>query len=183
MRLVPFSIVCIVLLGTMGCQPTGPADNTLNAENLEKSLLEALITAEDGDLINLPEGQFEFQRPLSLDGVPNVTIKGAGKGKTILSFKGQIEGAEGLIIKNSDNLLLEGFTLADTKGDALKVQKCDGVVIRDLETTWTGGALSTNGGYGLYPVNCKNVLMENCEASYASDAGIYVGQTTNFIVR
>lgn len=173
----------LVLISMIGCKSGDQSDGTLTAENLESSLLAALIQAEDGAVIDLPEGTFNFQRPLSLDGVPNVTIKGQGKGKTILSFKGQIEGAEGLIIKNSDKLTLQGFTLQDTKGDALKVQKCDGVVIRDLEATWTGGALTTNGGYGLYPVSCKNVLMENCEASYASDAGIYVGQTTNFVVR
>ncbi len=56
--------------------------------------------ASEGDVLMLPEGTFEFQRPLSLDGVSKVAIKGAGMGKTILSFAGQLEGAEGLLIKN-----------------------------------------------------------------------------------
>ena len=78
---------------------------------------------------------------------------------------------------------MEGFTVADSKGDAIKVQACENVIMRDLETTWTGGKQATNGAYGLYPVSSKNVLMEKCEASYASDAGIYVGQSTNVVVR
>ena len=181
------SIILFALLFAafqFSCQPRGrEPSNTLSPENLPKVLSERLITAKDGDVIQLPEGTFTFNRSISLEGVPNVTIKGAGMGKTILSFKDQIEGAQGLLVKTSDNITLENFTVADTKGDAIKVQACKGVTFRRVETTWTGGAKQENGGYGLYPVSCQNVLMESCEASYASDAGIYVGQSTNVIVR
>ena len=37
--------------------------------------------------------------------------------------------------------------------------------------------------YGLYPVQCQNVLIEGCTVSAASDAGIYVGQSDNVVVR
>ena len=177
------TIYLLLLAFLFSCQTAEKGPQPLSAETLVKDLTEKLITAAADEMILLPEGKFEFERPLSLDGVPNVTIKGAGMGKTILSFKGQIEGAEGMLIKNVEGLTLEGFTVADTKGDAIKVQACKNVTMRDMETTWTGGALSSNGGYGLYPVSCTNVLMEKCEASYASDAGIYVGQSTNVVVR
>ncbi len=156
--------------------PSGSAD-------FAKELQRQLIEAEEGAVINIPAGTYEFQRPLSFNDVPGVTIKGAGKGQTILSFKGQLEGGEGLLVKSADKLTLEGFTVADSKGDAIKVQDSDKVTMRDLETTWTAGASPDNGGYGLYPVNCQNVLIEQCEASYAMDAGIYVGQTTGAVVR
>src|SRR5690606_17583393 len=39
------------------------------------------------------------------------------------------------------------------------------------------------GAYGLYPVQCTDVLIEDSVARAASDAGIYVGQSTNIIVR
>jgi len=176
-------LLFFLLTFLFGCQtqPSGP--QPLPAETLVKDLTEKLITAQPSETILLPAGSFEFERPLSLDAVPNVTIKGAGMGKTILSFKNQVEGAEGLIIKNVKGLTLEGFTVADTKGDAIKVQACQNVTFRGMEATWTGGAKTENGGYGLYPVSCTNVLMENCEASFASDAGIYVGQSTNVVVR
>ncbi|MFT6936073.1 MAG: parallel beta-helix repeat protein [Saprospiraceae bacterium] len=143
---------------------------------------EKLIDAKAGDIIEIPEGVFEFDRPLSLDGIPNVTIKGAGMNKTILSFKKQVSGAEGLKV-TADSVTIVGLTIQDTKGDAIKLQDCNGVTIRDVKTTWTDGAKGTNGGYGLYPVASRNVLIENCEASYASDAGIYVGQSENVIVQ
>jgi parallel beta-helix repeat protein len=40
-----------------------------------------------------------------------------------------------------------------------------------------------NGSYALYPVSCEKVLIEECIARGASDAGIYVGQSRIIIVR
>lgn len=167
----------------VSCQSAEKGPQTMSAETLAKDLQKRLIEAKAGEQILLPAGTFNFKRSISLNDTPDVTIKGAGKGKTILSFKGQIEGAEGMLIKNVNGITLEGFTVADSKGDAIKVQACENVVFRDVETTWTDGKKPTNGAYGLYPVSSKNVLMEKCEASFAMDAGIYVGQSTNVVVR
>ncbi len=177
--LAALAVICLCY----NCQPADQSTQPLKVEEVVSSFQKILIEAKAGDQILLPAGTFSFKRALSFNDTPDVTIKGAGKGKTILSFKGQIEGAEGFIIKNAKNITLEGFTVADSKGDAIKIQACENVIMRDLETTWTGGKKSTNGAYGLYPVSSKNVLMEHCEASFASDAGIYVGQSTNVVVR
>jgi parallel beta-helix repeat protein len=173
----------LILVLITGCQSGEQGLKPLQAENLVKELQKRLIEAKSGDVILLPAGTFEFRRSISLNDTPNISIKGAGKGKTILSFKGQIEGAEGMLIKNVNRITLEGFTVSDSKGDAIKVQGCENVIMRDLETTWTNGKLPTNGAYGLYPVSSTNVLLEKCEASYAMDAGIYVGQSRNVVVR
>lgn len=42
---------------------------------------------------------------------------------------------------------------------------------------------SSSGRYGIYPVESENILVENSESIGASDAGIYVGQTNNAIIR
>lgn len=180
-----FSLIIALLTFVMiGCKPgSGDTGMALSAENISKELQKRLITAKAGEVIILPEGKFDLKRSISLNDTPDIVIKGAGKGKTILNFKGQIEGAEGVLVKNVKGLTLEGFTVADSKGDAIKIQDCTNVILRDLEVTWTGGKLPTNGAYGLYPVSSTNVLMEKCEASYAMDAGIYVGQSNNVIVR
>ena len=166
----------------MSCQAP-PDEGLLSAEDVVSKLQKTLIMAQPGDHIKLPAGTFAFKRSISLSDTPDIAITGAGKGKTILSFKGQIEGAEGILVKNVNGIRLEGFTVADSKGDAIKTQDCKNVIFRDIETTWTTGKLSTNGAYGLYPVSSTNVLMEDCEASYAMDAGIYVGQSNNVVVR
>ncbi|MEQ1437910.1 parallel beta-helix domain-containing protein [Fontimonas sp. SYSU GA230001] len=40
-----------------------------------------------------------------------------------------------------------------------------------------------SGRYGIYPVSSENILIEEAESIGASDAGIYVGQTNNAIIR
>lgn len=151
-------------------------------EEYYKVLQEQLITAKEGATISIPEGEYHFSRPLSLDGISGVTIAGAGMRKTILSFKGQKAGAEGIKV-TADNVTIKDLTVQDTKGDCIKLQDCKGIQITNVNTTWTGGALETNGGYGLYPVSSTDVTIDGCEASYASDAGIYVGQSRNVVVK
>ena len=176
------TLFCLVNYNCSQTQDSSYSSITIDAANFEKHLQEILITADSGAVIELPEGRFSVARSLSVDGIQGLTIKGQGQDKTILSFKDQIQGAEGLSIKAND-ITLEGFTIEDSKGDGLKLLDSHGVVLRNLNITWTSGADSTNGGYGIYPVACQKVLIEHCEASYASDAGIYVGQSTNVVIR
>jgi len=152
-------------------------------KNIEKKLQTQLITAKPGDTIFLEAGYFWFTRSLLLEGQSNIVIKGAGIDQTILSFKGQEEGAEGIKIANCRDIELTGFTIEDAKGDNIKVSETDGIYFRSIKTYWTNGAKETNGAYGIYPVLCKNVLIEECIAARASDAGIYVGQSDSVIIR
>ena len=55
--------------------------------------------------------------------------------------------------------------------------------MRNIRSAWTGKVSTQNGAYALYPVLCKNLLIEGCEAIGASDAGIYVGQSQNVTVK
>ena len=57
------------------------------------------------------------------------------------------------------------------------------MTFRGLRTEWTGEAKSSNGAYGIYPVQCSNVLIDSCVAIGASDSGIYVGQSRGVVVR
>ncbi|HSK11851.1 MAG TPA: parallel beta-helix domain-containing protein, partial [Phnomibacter sp.] len=101
----------------------------------------------------------------------------------ILNFSGQKSGAEGVKITNAKSIVLEDLSVQNTKGDAIKTQQVDGMVFRRVKAEWTNGPHKNNGAYGLYPVQCDNVLIEYCEARGASDAGIYVGQSNHVIVR
>ena len=69
------------------------------------------------------------------------------------------------------------------RGDAVKAQGTKKIVFRNVRAEWTGGPKETNGGYGIYPVLCTDVLIEGCTSIGASDAGIYVGQSEGIIVR
>jgi parallel beta-helix repeat protein len=149
----------------------------------QKDLQTRLILAEDGDTLDLPEGTYSLDATLSLEGKKSITIRGKGMDRTILSFKGQSSGAEGLRVSNAENILLSDFSVEDAKGDAVKTMEVRGITFRNIRTAWTGKLSKHNGAYGLYPVLCENVLIEGCEARGASDAGIYVGQSKHIIVR
>lgn len=144
---------------------------------IEKQLQTLLIMAEDGATIELPEGSFSLSNTLWLDEKRNVTIRGAGQTKTVLSFKNQKQGAEGIKVTNAQNIVLEHFTIEDSKGDLIKTQEVKGLILRDITAQWSGKPKSSNGSYALYPVQCQNVRIERCTAIGASDAGIYVGQS------
>ena len=149
--------------------------------NAHERLQEAMILMKDGDTLIIDSGNYIFEDSLSLD-VDNVTIKGKGMNETILDFKDQKTGAQGLLV-TSDKVTLEGFSIMNAKGDALKVIGSKGINMINLKTEWTGGPKSSNGAYGFYPVESEDVLIDGCIAIGASDAGIYVGQSRNIIVR
>ncbi len=169
-----------LLLVATACTAPSPS-RTWNS--IEKSLQTQLIAASAGDTINLPEGHFMFTRSLTLDGKSDIVIRGKGMDKTILSWMNQVEGAQGFQVSNCRNIVLEDFSVEDAKGDNLKVNDTRGITFRRIRSVWSNGPRTENGAYALYPVLCKQVLMEGCIASGSSDAGIYVGQSDSVVIR
>jgi parallel beta-helix repeat protein len=141
----------------------------------------ALITVSPGGTVAFASGKYELETDLSLD-VDGVTIKGAGMDDTTLSFAKQTTGAQGMLV-TSDDFLVHDIGFEDSPGDALKVLGAKGVTIRRVRVEWTGGPKETNGAYGLYPVQCSDVLIEDSLVIAASDAGVYVGQSDRIVVR
>lgn len=147
----------------------------------QQRLQEALIEAEPGDVVVIGEGRFDLTDGLSLD-VDRVTVRGAGPDKTVLSFKNQMGAGEGLLV-TSDDVVLRDFAVEDTRGDGIKSKDADRIVYHNLRVEWTGGPKETNGAYGVYPVESQWVLVDAVVVKGASDAGIYVGQSSDIIVR
>jgi parallel beta-helix repeat protein len=164
-----------------GCAKEAPVVQSKQDGDYQKQLMERLIDAKPGDVIEIPAGKFQFDRSLSLR-ASGVTLRGAGMDKTILSFKGQKSGAEGLLVNASD-FTLENLAIEDSKGDGLKVIEGGNITVRGVRVEWTGGPRTTNGAYGIYPVKTHDTLIENCVVIGASDAGIYVGQSRNIVMR
>jgi parallel beta-helix repeat protein len=177
----------LVLAAALGAALAGCGSNQDNAPqaqadaDLQAKLQQQLLDAKPGSVIEIPAGHYALKRGLSLR-TDGVTIKGAGMDKTVLSFKGQVVGPEGLLVNASD-FTIQDLALEDTKGDALKINQGRNITIRNVRVEWTGGPKTTNGAYGLYPVKTQNVLIEGSVVIGASDAGIYVGQSNNIVVR
>jgi len=179
-------LIALIAIGMMvaGCHKT---DNTASsggaADDLafQKKLQEQLLDAKPGSVVEIPAGKHHLTSGLTLR-VNGVTVRGAGMEQTILSFKDQAAGPEGMLVYASD-VVLEGLTIEDSKGDGLKLNDGENITIRGVRVRWTDGPKVTNGAYGIYPVKCKNVLIEDSVAIGASDAGIYVGQSHGVVVR
>jgi parallel beta-helix repeat protein len=174
------AVSMLAILAACSPKAAGPTAIAPGADAYAQ-LQKALIDAKPGDTVLIGEGKFDFTDGLSLD-VPNVTIRGAGQDKTFLSFAGQTSAGEGLLI-TSNGVTVSDFTMQDSKGDGVKSKGSDGITFKNLKVEWTGGPKETNGSYGVYPVESKNVLIDGVTVSGASDAGIYVGQSDNIIVR
>ncbi|MBT9445181.1 MAG: right-handed parallel beta-helix repeat-containing protein [Hyphomonadaceae bacterium] len=151
----------------------GPAAQT--------QLQTALIEARPGDNVRLARGRFELTAGISLD-IDRVSIRGEGPDKSILSFTGQTSGAEGLLI-TADDVVLRDFAVENARGDGIKSKDADRITFLDLRVEWTRGPDPSNGAYGVYPVGSRDVLIDRVTVRGASDAGIYVGQSQNIIVR
>ena len=180
------------IIATFGCTLTlaalsacgGPktdAQGFVIDPDFEKNLQAKLLDAKPGSVIEIPAGKYALSRSLSLT-ANGVTVKGAGMDKTILSFAKATSGAEGMLV-TGDDFVIQDLAFEDTKGDALKINGTKNAVMRRVRAEWTGGSKTTNGAYGLYPVQVTNVLIEGSVVKGASDAGIYVGQSNQIIVR
>ena len=173
---------CLALLALVSLPALTQAQDPA-LDSLAQAWQLALITAEDGDTLHLPAGTFRLTESLLVDGIADLVIQGAGREATILQFSDQQDGAEGLKVTNCPRVTLRDFAIFDTAGDAIKAQNCDGISFVNVETSWSGPPKETNGSYGIYPVQCTDVLIDGCRARGASDAGIYVGQSDDIIVR
>ncbi|MFO7257848.1 MAG: parallel beta-helix domain-containing protein [Bacteroidota bacterium] len=157
--------------------------NCVVTPDMTQSEIQEILIDSRCPAVKFLAGLYNLTSTLHVDDRTNFKITGAGNGQTILSFAGQSGGSDGLLVNNAVNFTIEDLTVRDTKGEAVKVKDSNGVTFLNVETVWTAERSSENGGYGIYPVLCTNVLIDGCYARGASDAGIYVGQSTNAIIR
>lgn len=161
--------------------PAAIAKRLAPGDKVQFELQAALINATPGDVIELAAGIYHFNTELNVV-CDNVTIRGAGREQTVLSFRNQAAGSSG-IVATGNAFVIENLAVEDTVGNGIKVLGAQDVTFRNVRVEWTAGPKTTNGAYGIYPVECRNVLIENCVSIGASDAGIYVGQSQDVIVR
>lgn len=187
MKRILLAGAAIALLSACGGSDTVTQETAITTidiaqgEGFAERLQAALITAEPGSAITMPEGTYMFSDGLSLD-VKGVTLRGASADTTILDFSGQKGAGEGLLV-TSEGVTLRDFTIRDTAGDGIKSKGADNITYRNLVVEWSGEPSADSGAYGVYPVESSNVLIDGVVVRGASDAGIYVGQSTQIIVR
>lgn len=161
------------------------ADSTcivLRASDPEARVQAAFATAKPGQRIELGPGTFRLTNTIAIT-TSKLTVRGAGRDKTILDFSGQKTGSDGIYAESLSSLVFDSFSVVDSRGNGIKVLGGDKIVMRKLGVSWRGADASAHGPYGLYPVQSKNVLVEDCVVTGASDSGIYLGQSDRAVLR
>ncbi len=168
----------------------------------QKDALIAFFDAHEGDTIEFCEGQFNFTSGLTMVGKKGITIKGAGKDKTYLRFVDSTD-QDGFNLNRMTGITVQGLTIYDAPGNGLRVFRSDYVTIRDVKVGWSvsdpaspygnyeapdatntpPASWTRNGSYAFYPVICHHVLIEDSISVGSSDAGVYVGQSSDILVR
>ena len=151
----------------------------------ETAISSAFSGASADSTIQMAAGIYHFTNSLNLATADNITVKGAGIDSTVLDFSTQVAGADGVVqsipLGSTVKTIFQDFSIWDTAGDGIKVVGATGVHIEGIGVSWPSRA--DHGGYGIYPVQSRNVLVENCVVEGASDTGIYVGQSDGIVVR
>jgi parallel beta-helix repeat protein len=154
------------------------ADTATNRTNIQT----AFGDAKPGSVICFRAGTYALKDELLLT-TPGVELRGSAKDPSVLDFAGQERGKNGLNVTGADGFAINHLTVKNTAGDGVRVSKTIGVTLRDLRVRWDTEASTQNGGYGIYPTESTQVVIEGCTVQGASDAGIYVGQSSKVIVR
>jgi parallel beta-helix repeat protein len=143
------------------------------------TLQAAVDAAAEGETIMLDPGIYEEAVAITTHGLQLIGQKTCAGDRAILRNTGS--AANGIFAANIDGLLFEGFQAEDYEANDIFVSGAEGVTFRDLVTTGPGTATGTE--YGVFPILSNNVLIEDCLVVGVRDAGIYVGQSTNIVVR
>ena len=152
-----------------------------SSANVQDVLQTTLIEADENSTVCVDQGTYTFTTEIS-SSVNGLTLRGMGAEQTIFDFANQDVGGNGLHI-TGDGVTLEDFEVRNPPGDGIRSEDVNGIVYRRLRVVWTAPASRDNGAYGLYPVKSRNVVVEDCYVTGASDAGIYVGQSSGILVR
>jgi parallel beta-helix repeat protein len=152
-----------------------------------QSIQEALNRARAGDVIEVLPGIYNQSIAVDLD---QITLRGLDRDEAI--GRGLLSAAEaGLperpildgrrelsdaVIATGNDFRIEGFHIRHYTGNGVAVHRARNVTFRDL-------IIDDTGRYGVYPVSCTGVLIEQVTASGISDAAIYVGQSRDIVVR
>jgi parallel beta-helix repeat protein len=112
---------------------------------------------------------------------PGLTVRGIVNGDERPWLDGENLLSDGFNT-TGDDFVLEGFGFRGYIGNAVLTTGAERVVYRDLIVEGTYGDTDKTTIYGIYPVECTDVLVENSTVTGIADAGIYVGQSRGPII-
>jgi len=167
---------------TFPCNAIYVAPDAVNGDDITEDLLLALFEVADDAVVVLPEGEFKVSETITISATNGITLTGYGINATKLDFTGS-SGDDGIRFEGGNDLTARDFGVYETNKNGIKVVGANGVYLAYTSTVWEGDLAESQGAYGLYPLQSQNILMEHNYAFGSADAGIYVGQSNNIVVR
>lgn len=143
------------------------------------TLQAAVSSASPGDIVMLDPGTYSEAVVLSVQGLKLIGETSCGGARAMIENPGG--QGNGIFAAGLDDLLFENFEVNNFDANDIFVTNADGVTFRNLTTRGPGTPTGTE--YGIFPIFSNNVLVENCTVSGVRDAGIYVGESTNIVIR
>jgi len=119
--------------------------------NASAETLKAIFYASEGDTVEFAAGTFNFPSGLIIHGKRGLTIRGAGKDKTRLSFLNS-NTAEGINASHCEGITIEDLEVIDTPGNGIRIYRQKYVTLRRIKAGWSDADPAT-AGYKVKPSN------------------------------
>lgn len=137
-----------------------------------QSIQAALDQSVVGDTFEIYPGTYHETLLVDYD---NITIRGVTENGQLPVLDGR-NALTDAVITSSHNFTIENLIIKDYVNNGITVHGGVNATFRKL-------TVSNTGLYGVYPVECSGVLVEDCTLTAIKDAAIYVGQSRDIIVR
>lgn len=178
-----FTVLCFFLLAA-ACDSAPSAPDSQPQEEVAgratvvhagQSIQAAIDAATAGDVIRIEPGTYRETLTVDKAGLRIVGLGGDGKPGVVIQNPGGAD--DGIDVgQNGDGFALENVTVRDFVDNGVVLNGVDKFLLSRVTTI-------SNGEYGLFPVFSSHGLIDRCTTTGHSDAGIYVGQSSDIEVR
>ncbi len=178
-----FRTLGILLLATACESPSATPDPEPSAHvaggatvvHAGQSIQAAINAAASGGVIRVEPGIYREALIVDKPGLRIVGLGGDGNHDVVIQNPGGVD--DGITVThNAAGFALENVTVRDFIDNGVLLNGVDKFLLSRVTTI-------SNGEYGLFPVFSSHGVIERCTATGHSDAGIYVGQSTDIEVR